>query len=53
MFKLVLENAEEPKIKLPTSIESQKRQGNFRKKKKSTNSSLATLKPLTEWITKS
>ena len=50
MHKIDLEKAEEPKIKLPTSIESQKRQGNFRKKKKSTNSSLATLKPLTVWV---
>ena len=33
MFKLVLENAEEPEIKLPTSAGSSKKQGNFRKKK--------------------
>ena len=30
MFKLVLEKAEEPEIKLPTSIESQKKQENSR-----------------------
>ena len=31
MFKLVLEKAEEPEIKLPTSIESQKKQREFQK----------------------
>ena len=31
MFKLVLEKAEEPEIKLPTSIGSQKKQENSRK----------------------
>ena len=34
MFKLVLEKAEEPEIKLPTSIGSSKKQGSSRKKKK-------------------
>ena len=38
MFKLVLEKAEEPEIKLPTFIESQK--------KKETSASLTMLKPL-------
>ena len=31
MFKLVLEKAEEPEIKLPTSSGSQKKKENFRK----------------------
>ena len=31
MFKLVLEKAEEPEIKLPTSAESLKKQGSSRK----------------------
>ena len=31
MFKLVLEKAEEPEIKLPTSTGSQKKQGNSKK----------------------
>ena len=34
MLKLVLEKAEEPEIKLPTSLASQKKQQNSRKKKK-------------------
>ena len=34
MFKLDLEKAEEPEIKLPTAIASFKKQDNFRKKKK-------------------
>ena len=33
MFKLDLEKAEEPEIKLPTAIASFKKQDNFRKKK--------------------
>ena len=49
MFKLVLEKAEEPEIKLPTSSGSQKKQENSRKI--STSASLTTLKPLTMWIT--
>ena len=44
---LDLEKAEEPEIKLPTFIGSQKKQGNFRE----TSASLTTLKPLTVWIT--
>ena len=49
MFKLGLEKAEEPEIKLPTSIRSQKMQESFRKT--STSASLTMLKPLTVWIT--
>ena len=44
IFKLDLEKAEEPGIKLPTSIGSQKKQENSRKT--STSASLTTLKPL-------
>ena len=47
MFKLGLEKAEEPEIKLPTSTGSSKKQENSRK----TSASLTTLKPLTVWIT--
>ena len=48
-FKLDLERAEEPEIKLPTSVESQKRQENSRK---TCISALLTMpKPLTVWIT--
>ena len=47
MYKLDLEKAEEPEIKLPTSIRSQKKQENSRK----TSASFTTLKPLTVWIT--
>ena len=47
MLKLDLEKAEEPEIKLPTSVGSSKKQGNFRK----TSASLTTLKPLTVWFT--
>ena len=43
MFKLVLKNAEEPEIKLPTSTESSKKQESSRK----TSASSTTLKPLT------
>ena len=45
MLKLGLEKAEEPEIKLPTSVESSKKQENSRKT--STSVSLTTLKPLT------
>ena len=45
MFKLDLEKAEEPEIKLPTPAASQKKQENFRKT--STSASLTMLKPLT------
>ena len=47
MFKLDLEKAEEPEMKLPTSIGSQKKQENPEK----TSASFTTLKPLTVWIT--
>ena len=47
MYKLDLEKAEEPEINLPTSVGSQKKQGNSRK----TSASLTMLKPLTVWIT--
>ena len=46
MFKLDLEWAEEPEIKLPTSVESLKKQENSRK----TSASLTMLKALTVWI---
>ena len=49
MFKLVLEKAEEPEIKLPTSVESSKKQENSRKT--SISALLAMPKPLTVWIT--
>ena len=48
MSKLALEEAQEPEIKLPTSVGSQKKQENSRK----TSASLTMLKPLTVWITK-
>ena len=49
MFKLVLEKAEEPEIKLPTSVESSKKQESS---KKTSISALLTLpKPSTVWIT--
>ena len=49
MSKLDLEKAEEPEIKLPTSIGSLKNQENSRKT--STSALLTTPKPLTMWIT--
>ena len=48
MFKLDLEKAEEPKIKLSTSIGSSKKQESSRK---TSTSLLAMPKPLTVWIT--
>ena len=42
IFKLDLEKAEEPDFKLPTSVGSQRKQGNSRKI--STSASLTTLK---------
>ena len=48
MFKLVLEKAEEPEIKLPTSIVSSKKQESSRKT--SISALLATPKLLTMWI---
>ena len=50
MFKLVLEKAEEPEIKLPTSAGSLEKQDSFRK---TSISALLTMpKLLTVWITK-
>ena len=49
MFKLVLEKAEEPEIKLPTSAGSQKKQESSRK---TSISALLTMpKLLTVWTT--
>ena len=49
MFKLVLENAEEPEIKLPISARSSKKQESS---SKTSSSALLTMpKPLTVWIT--
>ena len=49
MFKLVLEKAEEPEIKLPTSAGSSKKQESSIK---TSPSALLTIpKPLTVWIT--
>ena len=47
--KLVLEKAEEPEIKLPTSAGSWEKQESSRKP--STYALLTMRKPLTEWIT--
>ena len=49
MFKLDLEKAEEPEIKLPTSVGSSKKQESSRKT--STSALLTMPKPLTLWIT--
>ena len=49
MFKLDLEKAVEPEIKLPTSAGSLKKQESFRKT--SISALLTTPKPLTVWIT--
>ena len=51
MYKLVLEKAEEPEIKLSTSIGLLKKQGSSRKKKTSIFALLTMPKPLTVWIT--
>ena len=48
MFKLDLEKAEKPEIKLPTSTGSSKKQGSSRKT--SISASLNMPKPLTLWI---
>ena len=48
MYKPDLEKAEEPEIKLPIAVGSQKKQESSRKT--STSVSLTTLKPLTIWI---
>ena len=49
MFQLVLEKAEEPEIKLPTSTGSWKKQESSRKT--SISALLTMAKPLTVWIT--
>ena len=49
MFKLVLEKAEEPELKLPTSTASWKKQESSRKT--SISALLTVPKPLTVWIT--
>ena len=49
MFKLDLEKAEEPEIKLPTSVGSLKKKDNSRKT--STSALLTMPKPLTMWTT--
>ena len=50
MFKLVLEKAEEPESKLPTSAASSKKQKSD-SRKTSTSALLTMPKPLTVWIT--
>ena len=50
LFKLDLEKAEEPEVKLPTSVGSSKKQGSSRKT--STFALFTIPKPLTLWITK-
>ena len=50
MYRLVLEKAEEPEIKFPTSVGSWKKQDSSRKT--SISALLATPKPLTVWITR-
>ena len=49
MFKLVFEKAEEPKIKLPTSVGPSKKQESYRKI--SISALLTMPKPFTVWIT--
>ena len=49
MYKMDLEKAEEPEIKLSRFFGSQRKQWNSRKT--STSASLTMLKPLTAWIT--
>ena len=49
MFRLDLEKAEEPEIKLPTSVRSSKKQESSRKT--SISALLTTQKPFTVWIT--
>ena len=47
MDNVDLEKAEEPEMQLPTSVGSQKKQGNSGE----TSASLTMLKPFTVWIT--
>ena len=49
MCKLGLEKAEQPEIKLPAFVGSQRKQRNSRK---TSTASLTILKPLTGWIIK-
>ena len=49
MYKLDLEKAEEPEIKLPNTLDHRKAR-EFHLKKKSTSASLTMLKPFTVWI---
>ena len=49
MEEAMVEKAEEPEIKLPTSVGSWKKQESSRKA--STSALLTMLKPLTVWIT--
>ena len=49
MFKLDLQKAEEPEIKLPTSVGASRKQESSRKA--STSALLTMPKPLTVWIT--
>ena len=49
MYKLDLEKAEEPELKLPTSVRSQKKEENSTKTP--TSASLTMQKSLTMWIT--
>ena len=50
MFKLVLEKAEEPEIKLPISVELLKKQKQESPRKTSISALLTMPKPLTVWI---
>ena len=50
MYMLDLEKAEEPEVKLPTSVGLLRKQEN--PIETSTSASLTTLKPLTVWITR-
>ena len=50
MYELDLEKAEEPEIKLPTSVGSQKKQETPRR---TSTSALTTPKPLIVWVTTS
>ena len=50
MFKLDLEKAEEPEIKLPTCVGSLKKQ--YSSRETSTSDLLTMPKPLTVWITR-
>ena len=51
MFKLDLEKAEEPEIKLPTSAGSLKKQESKTSRNTCTSALLTMPKPLTVWIT--